>query len=98
MIETLVVLFELTLKKTDKFVLSKSHASFPLCITLRKKGYNTKMTTHLELDKKMLFIVRQEVLDMAFLLRLGWLLQEISKKKWKNFVMISDSECQEGTT
>ena len=40
------------MKKNDKFILSKSHASFPLCILLRKKGYNPKLSTHLEIDKK----------------------------------------------
>ena len=38
MIETLVYLFEKVLKKKDRFILSKSHASFPLCLLLRKKG------------------------------------------------------------
>jgi transketolase N-terminal domain/subunit len=40
------------LKKSDKFILSKSHASFPLCRFLEEKGYRTKLTTHLELDPK----------------------------------------------
>ena len=30
LIETLVTIFDNVLKKTDKFILSKSHASFPL--------------------------------------------------------------------
>jgi len=52
LIEILITLFYKTLKKTDKFILSKSHASFPLCIILKKKGYNPKLTTHLEIDPK----------------------------------------------
>ena len=52
MIEILVFLFEKILKKKDKFILSKSHASYPFCILLKKKGFNPKMTTHLEIDKK----------------------------------------------
>tara|TARA_B100000123_G_C25394776_1_gene281693 strand:- start:179 stop:397 length:219 start_codon:yes stop_codon:yes gene_type:complete len=37
-IEILVSLFEKVLKKNDKFILSKSHASYPLCILLKKKA------------------------------------------------------------
>ena len=52
MIETLLTLYEIIMKKNDKFILSKAHASFPLCILLREKGLHPKLTTHLELDKK----------------------------------------------
>ena len=37
LIETLILIFENILKKQDKFILSKSHASFPLCILLVRK-------------------------------------------------------------
>lgn len=43
MIEILLTLYELILKKRDKFILSKSHASFPLCLLLRKKDINQKL-------------------------------------------------------
>ena len=36
--------------KRDKFILSKAHASFPLCLLLQEKGLNPKLTTHLEID------------------------------------------------
>ena len=35
LIEILVTLFNNILTKKDKFILSKSHASFPLCIILK---------------------------------------------------------------
>ena len=60
MIEILISIYEYMSKK-DKFVLSKSHASFPLCILLREKGLKPQMTTHLEIDKKMALIVLLEV-------------------------------------
>ena len=37
MIEALIALYEIILKKNDKFILSKAHASFPLCILLKEK-------------------------------------------------------------
>ena len=49
-IEMLIALYEKTLKEDDKFILSKAHASFPLCLLLKEKGYQPKLTTPLELD------------------------------------------------
>ena len=43
-IETLIALFERTMVEDDKFILSKGHASFPLCLLLREKGCKTKLT------------------------------------------------------
>ena len=51
-IESLIFLYESVLKKDDKFILSKAHASYPLCILLREKGLKTKLSTHLEIDEK----------------------------------------------
>ena len=50
MIEMLIALYEVVLKGEDKFILSKAHASFPLCLLLKEKGYEPKLTTHLEID------------------------------------------------
>ena len=47
MIEALLTLYEIIMKKNDKFILSKSHASFPLCLLLREKGLNPPITTRL---------------------------------------------------
>ena len=48
MVETLIVLYEIILKKKDKFILSKAHSSFPLCIILNEKGFKNKIKTHLK--------------------------------------------------
>ena len=37
MIEILLTIYEIILKKNDKFILSKAHASFPLSLLLKKK-------------------------------------------------------------
>jgi len=50
MIETLLALHEEVMDGNDKFILSKAHASYPYQIYLRGKGFNPKITTHLELD------------------------------------------------
>ena len=62
MIETLLTIYEIIMSKNDKFILSKAHASFPLCILLRDKGLNPEIKTHLEIDsKKMEYTVLPEV-------------------------------------
>ena len=39
MIEILIYLYTFKIRKNiDKFILSKAHASFPLCLLLKKKG------------------------------------------------------------
>ena len=48
MIESLLTIYEMILKKNDKFILSKAHASFPLCILLKEKGLNPEIKTHLD--------------------------------------------------
>ena len=99
MIETLLTLYEVIMKKNDKFILSKAHASYPLCILLRKKGLKTKLTTHLELDKKNGIHCTTGSLGHGLPIATG---MAFAKKKQKTqgkvYVMMSDGECQEGTT
>jgi len=99
MIETLLTLYEIIIKKNDKFILSKSHASFPLCILLKEKGLNPKLTTHLELDKKNGIHCTTGSLGHGLPIATGMAFAKKQKKKsGKVYVMMSDGECQEGTT
>lgn len=99
MIEILVFLYEKVLKNNDKFILSKSHASFPFSILLRSKGLKTKMTTHLELDSKNGVHCTTGSLGHGLPIAAGMAFaRKIKKEKGNIFVMISDGECQEGTT
>ncbi len=99
MIEIIITLFELILKKNDKFILSKSHSSFPLSLLLRGKGYKTKITTHLEIDTKNKIFCTTGSLGHGFPISAGMALaRKKQNKKGKIFVLISDGECQEGTT
>ena len=99
MIETLIALFEVVIKKNDKFILSKAHSSFPLCLLLRKKGLKTKLTTHLELDSKNGINCTTGSLGHGLPIATG-MAYALKKKKSKGkiYIMISDGECQEGTT
>lgn len=99
MIEVLVLLYEKILKKKDKFILSKAHASFPLCIVLRERGFKPKLKTHLEIDKKNGIYCTTGSLGHGLPIATGMAFaRKKMKLKGKIFVMISDGECQEGTT
>tara|TARA_B100001540_G_scaffold64694_1_gene58143 strand:- start:19 stop:771 length:753 start_codon:yes stop_codon:yes gene_type:complete len=99
MIESLIVLYEIILKKDDKFILSKAHASIPLCILLKDKGLNPKISTHLEIDIKNGINCTTGSLGHGLPIGTGMALARMKENKsGRIVVMISDGECQEGTT
>jgi transketolase len=99
MIEIIITLYKKILKKNDKFILSKAHASFPLCILLKESKLNPKITTHLELDEKNGINCTTGSLGHGLPIATGMAFaNKIQKKSGKIYVMISDGECQEGTT
>ncbi|MBP98424.1 hypothetical protein CMK18_20945 [Candidatus Poribacteria bacterium] len=98
-IEMLIVLYEVILKNDDKFILSKSHASFPLCIILREKGFYPKLTTHLEIDPSNGIHCTTGSLGHGLPIGTGMALgRKLLSSTGKIYIMISDGECQEGTT
>ena len=99
MIEMLIALYEVVLKEEDKFILSKAHASFPLCLLLKEKGYDPKLTTHLDIDIENGIHCTTGSLGHGLPIGTGMALaRKLRKKPGKIYVMISDGECQEGTT
>ena len=99
MMESLIVLFELVLKKSDKFILSKSHSSYPLCLILKEKGFKPKLSTHLERDEKNGIHCTTGSLGHGLPIATGMAFARKKQKiKGNIYVMISDGECQEGTT
>ena len=99
MIEILIALFQEIMVNEDKFILSKAHASFPLCILLRDRGFKTKLTTHLEIDTKNGIHCTSGSLGHGLPIATGMAMaRKRLDKKGKIYVMISDGECQEGTT
>ena len=99
LIETLIALYEEILTPCDKFILSKAHASFPLCLLLQKKGLHPKLTTHLELDSKNGIHTTTGSLGHGLPIATGMALgRKLPGIEGRVIVMISDEECQEGTT
>ena len=99
MIEALLTLYEMVMKKNDKFILSKAHASFPLCLLLKEKGLKPKLSTHLEIDIKNGINCTTGSLGHGLPIATGMAFGKKQQKiSGKIYVMISDGECQEGTT
>ena len=99
MIEMLLALYECVLQDEDKFILSKAHASFPLCLLLRQKGFNTKISTHLELDPTNGIHCTTGSLGHGLPIATGMAMaRKRLNQPGRIYVMISDGECQEGTT
>ena len=99
MIEIIITLYKCILKKQDTFILSKAHSSVPFCIMLRDYGLRPKITTHLEIDKKNGIECTTGSLGHGLPISVGMSLAKKKKNdKSKVFVLISDGECQEGTT
>ena len=98
MIEILLSLYEVVMKKSDKFILSKAHASFPLCLLLREKGLKPELTTHLELDKKNGIHCTTGSLGHGLPIAVGTAMaRKIMKKNGKIFCVIGDGEINEGS-
>lgn len=99
MIEMLIALYETVLRQEDKFILSKAHASFPLCLLLRDRGLNPRLTTHLEVDPENGIHCTTGSLGHGLPIATGMALaRKRAGQNGRIFVMISDGECQEGTT
>jgi transketolase len=87
------------MKKDDKFILSKAHASFPLCLLLKEKGLKPRLTTHLEVDTKNGIHCTAGSLGHGLPIATGIAFAKKQQKiPGKVYVMIGDGECQEGTT
>jgi transketolase len=98
-IEILISLYSLIMKKEDKFVLSKGHACYPLYILLREKGCNPKICGHPDLDIGNEIHCTTGSLGHGLPMGIGMALaRKIVNRTGKIFVLMSDGECQEGTT
>ena len=99
MIEILIVVYEEFLQPNDKFILSKAHASFPFCILLKDKGFNPKLKTHLERDEANGIFATTGSLGHGLPIGVGMAIARKRKHQpGRIIVLISDGECQEGTT
>ncbi len=98
-IETLVALYYNVMEKEDRFILSKGHAWLPQYCILKDKGFNPPLYGHPELDIENGVYCTTGSLGHGFPSGLGRALaKKVKKEKGDIYVLISDAECQEGTT
>jgi len=98
-IEILISLYNLILKKEDKFILSKGHACTPLYILLKEKGFNPKRSGHPDIDPANGISCTTGSLGHGLPIGVGMALaRKKIKKDGQIYVLMGDGECQEGTT
>jgi len=98
-IEILIYLYYYKIRSNDKFILSKSHASYPMCLILRDLGFKNDITTHLELDVENGIYATTGSLGHGLPISVGYAIADhLNKLDNLTYVLISDGECQEGTT
>ena len=98
-IEILFSLYSSILKGQDKFILSKGHAYAPLYLLLKEKGLNPKFSGHPDIDIENGIYCTTGSLGHGLPTGAGMAFaRKLKKQDGKIYVLISDGECQEGTT
>jgi len=88
-----------SMKKEDVFVLSKGHGCPAWYAVLEKYGYKPKLKIHPDIDKKNGIICTTGSLGHGLPIALGIALsKKVLNQKGKVYVLLGDTECQEGTT
>jgi transketolase len=97
--DILLMLFKEVLTDKDRFILSKGHASIPYFILLREKGFDPKIMGHPEMDRVNGIHCTTGSLGHGLPTGIGMAMaKKIKGESGKIYVVLSDAECQEGTT
>lgn len=98
-IEILISLYDKILTEKDKFILSKGHASYPLYLLLKERGYNPKIAMHPDIDIDNGIWCTTGSLGHGLPIGAGIAFARKKKKETgRIYVLMGDGECQEGTT
>ncbi len=98
-IEILTSLYESVLTENDKFILSKGHAYAPLYLLLKERGFNPKLSGHPDIDIKNGICCTTGSLGHGLPTAAGMAFaRKLKGSTGKIYVLMSDGECQEGTT
>jgi len=99
-IDILVALYDNILTENDKFILSKGHACLSLYIMLLKKGLNPDINKHHpDIDIENGIECTTGSLGHGLPISVGMALaKKLKNEKGFIYVLLSDGECQEGTT
>lgn len=98
-VEILVVLYNWVLKPNDRFILSKGHGCMALYPFLKQRGYNPKLKQHPDIDIKNGIWCSTGSLGHGLPIGVGMAFaKKLMNKNDNVYVLMSDGECQEGTT
>jgi transketolase len=98
-IDLLTAVYYGVLTKKDKFILSKGHACFGFYAILREKGHSPLLSGHPDIDEKNGVYCTTGSLGHGLPIGVGMAFaRKLKKEKGKIYVLMSDGECQEGTT
>jgi len=98
-IEILVSLYDGVLREEDKFILSKGHAYAPLYLILKERGYNPNFSGHPDIDVENGIPCTTGSLGHGLPMGTGMAFaRKLKGQKGRIYVLMSDGECQEGTT
>ncbi len=98
-VEILVALFDMTLTEKDIFILSKGHACLSYFKILEDKGYKPKRAGHPERDPENGILCTTGSLGHGLPQGIGMALaKKIKGEPGRVYILMSDGECQEGTT
>lgn len=97
-IELLIALYDYTLTREDKFILSKGHGCFSLYTMLRDKGFNPEISGHPDIQCGQGICCTTGSLGHGLPIAVGMALaRKLKKKPGKIYIIMGDGECQEGT-
>lgn len=99
-IDILTAIYDKVMTENDKFILSKGHACIALYAILRRKGFKPDVYKgHPDIDVENGIECTTGSLGHGLPVAVGMALaKKLKKEEGRIFVLMSDGECQEGTT
>lgn len=98
-VEVLLALFDVHMKESDKFILSKGHACWPLYVILRERGFNPMLSGHPSYDPDNGITATTGSEGHGLPIGIGIsMARKFKKQEGSVYVLMGDGECQEGTT
>ena len=98
-VEILMVVYENVLKENDKFILSKGHGCLALYYILQQHGFNPTISGHPDIQCDQGIECTTGSLGQGLSIGVGIALaRKLRNKKGDIYVLISDGECDAGTT
>jgi len=98
-VEILITLYNKILSENDVFIMSKGHGCYALYVILREKGYNPTISGHPDIERDQGIACTTGSLGHGLPMAVGMALAgKLKKQTGKIYVLISDGECQAGTT